>query len=60
MTRSFGVTNEQATLADRPAFGLDAKRWIVFLAALEAPSRSLPRLERLLREPGVFDGPEGE
>ena len=42
-------------LADRRAFGLDATHWKVFMAALDAPPRPLPRLDRLLREPGFFD-----
>lgn len=42
-------------LADRRVFGLDAARWKAFLAALDAPPRSLPRLKRLLKEPGFFD-----
>jgi len=42
-------------LADRRTFGLGADRWKVFLAALDAPPRPLPRLKRLLKEPGFFD-----
>jgi len=42
-------------LADRRTFGLDAQRWKAFLEALNAPARPLPRLRRLLREPGFFD-----
>jgi len=42
-------------LADRRNFGLNAVEWKAFLAALDAPPRSLPRLERLLKEPGFFD-----
>ena len=42
-------------LADRRTFTLDAARWKAFLAALDAPPRPLPRLKRLLREPGFFD-----
>jgi uncharacterized protein (DUF1778 family) len=42
-------------LADRSIFGLDAAHWKAFLAALDAPPRSLPRLKRLFREPGFFD-----
>jgi len=42
-------------LADRRSFGLDAKQWKAFLAALDAPPRPLPRLKRLLEEPGFFD-----
>lgn len=42
-------------LADRRTFTLNAVQWKAFLAALDAPPRSLPRLERLLKEPGFFD-----
>jgi len=43
------------TLAERRHFELDDERWQAFLAALDAPPTPKPRLERLLREPGVFD-----
>lgn len=42
-------------LADRRTFGLDAKQWKAFQTALDAPPRPLPRLKRLLKEPGFFD-----
>jgi uncharacterized protein (DUF1778 family) len=42
-------------LADRRNFGLNAARWKEFMAALDAPPRPRPRLERLLNEPGLFD-----
>jgi uncharacterized protein (DUF1778 family) len=42
-------------LADRRSFGLNADQWKKFMAALDAPPRPLPRLERLLQEPGFFD-----
>jgi len=42
-------------LANRRTFVLDAVHWKAFTAALDAPPRSLPRLERLLREPGFFE-----
>ncbi len=42
-------------LADRRTFGLNATQWKAFMAALDAPPRTLPRLERLLKEPGFFD-----
>ena len=45
----------QEALPDRRHFGLDAARWKAFLAALDAPPRSLPRLQRLLTEPSVFE-----
>jgi uncharacterized protein (DUF1778 family) len=43
------------TLADRRTFGLNTTQWKAFQAALDAPPRSLPRMERLLKEPGFFD-----
>ena len=42
-------------LADRRSFGLSPTQWKAFLAALDAPPRPLPRLKRLLKEPGFFD-----
>jgi uncharacterized protein (DUF1778 family) len=42
-------------LAGRRNFGLNATQWKAFLAALDAPPRLLPRLERLFKEPGFFD-----
>jgi uncharacterized protein (DUF1778 family) len=42
-------------LADRRTFGLSATQWKAFRAGLDAPPRSLPRLARLLKEPGFFD-----
>lgn len=43
------------TLPDRQRFGLDSEQWEAFLAALEAPPSSAPRLSRLLNEPSVFE-----
>jgi uncharacterized protein (DUF1778 family) len=42
-------------LADRRSFALNAAQWKKFMAALDAPPRPRPRLERLLQEPGFFD-----
>ena len=42
-------------LADRRTFILGADQWKAFMAALDAPPRPLPRLHRLLEEPGFFD-----
>jgi uncharacterized protein (DUF1778 family) len=47
-------------LADRRSFGLSASQWKAFLAALDAPPRPLPHLERLLKGPGFFDGGPGQ
>ena len=48
------------TLADRRLFSLDPEQWARFQVALDAPPRSHPRLERLLREPSVFESGEAE
>jgi len=48
------LVRAERALADRKVFGLDATQWEAFMAALDAPARSLPRLERRLREPGFF------
>lgn len=49
------LTAAAETLADRRLFTLDKKQWNAFIAALDAPTKPRPRLERLLLEPGVFD-----
>jgi uncharacterized protein (DUF1778 family) len=36
---------------------LDTENWEAFQMALEAPPRPMPRLQKLLSEPGVFDAP---
>jgi len=36
-------------------FSLSKAQWVEFLAALDAPPRPLPRMQRLLTEPGFFD-----
>jgi len=41
--------------ADRRIFTLDAEHWDAFVAALDAPPRRHPRLERLFREASVLD-----
>jgi uncharacterized protein (DUF1778 family) len=44
-----------AVLAERSRFTLDAEQWEAFRAALDAPPRRHPRLERLLNEPTILD-----
>ncbi|MDN2583956.1 DUF1778 domain-containing protein [Aquibium sp. ELW1220] len=46
------------TLADRRSFHLDEERWRAFADALDEPARDLPRLRKLLVEPGIFSGRE--
>jgi uncharacterized protein (DUF1778 family) len=49
------LSRADEALADRRTFGLSATQWKAFMAALDASPRPLPRLERLLKEPGFFD-----
>jgi uncharacterized protein (DUF1778 family) len=54
------LARAQETLAERTRFGLNAVQWKAFLAALDAPPREIPRLERLLREESVFERGKGQ
>ena len=49
------LTQAAEVLADRRLFLLDDTQWTAFIAALDAPARPLPRLERLLKEPSLLD-----
>jgi uncharacterized protein (DUF1778 family) len=49
------LSEAEERLADRRVFTLAAKSWDAFVAALDAPPRRHARLERLFREPSVFD-----
>jgi uncharacterized protein (DUF1778 family) len=49
------LSEAEERLADRRVFTLDRKSWERFVAALDAPPRRHPRLERLFSEPSVFD-----
>ena len=49
------LARAEETLPDRRQFGLDADQWARFQAALDAPPRAVPRLEKVLREPSVFE-----
>jgi uncharacterized protein (DUF1778 family) len=48
------VTAASQTLADRRQFTLDKKQWQAFQDAMDRPVQAKPRLEKLLREPGVL------
>jgi uncharacterized protein (DUF1778 family) len=52
------LARAEETLADRRHFGLNAETWEAFMSALDAPPREIPALERLLREPSIFEGGE--
>jgi len=45
----------EETLPDRRRFGLNARQWAAFQAALDAPPQPAPRLAKLLNEPSVFE-----
>ena len=49
------LSHADQTLADRHTFVLSKTKWSEFQRALDAPIQSLPRLQRLLTEPGFFD-----
>lgn len=49
------VTAAEDLLADQRVIKLNAEQWKAFMDALDAPPQRHPRLERLLKEPSVFD-----
>ena len=49
------LARAEETLPDRQYFRLGADRWAAFMKALEAPTKSHPRMQRLLQEPSVFE-----
>ena len=50
-----GLAAAAETLADRRDFRLSAKQYDSFIAALDAPVKPRPRLEKLLRTPSVVE-----
>ena len=48
------LSKAEEMLAERRIFSLSAENWAAFQAALDAPARPLPRLKKLLSEPGFF------
>ena len=51
------LARAEETLPDRQRFGLDADRWQAFQEALDASTRPLPRLAKLLTEQSRFEKP---
>jgi uncharacterized protein (DUF1778 family) len=49
------LSRADEALADRRTFGLGAALWEQFQEVLDSPARHLPRMQRLLDEPGFFD-----
>ena len=50
-----GLAAAAETLADRREFPLSAKQYDAFIAALDTPPKSRPRLEKLLKTPSVLE-----
>lgn len=48
------LSRAEEMLAERRIFALNAEKWAEFQAALDAPTRPLPRLKALLKERGFF------
>jgi uncharacterized protein (DUF1778 family) len=49
------LARAEEALPDRQRFGLDARQWAAFQAALASPSRPAPRLAKLLKKASVFE-----
>jgi uncharacterized protein (DUF1778 family) len=49
------LARAEETLPDRQRFGLNARDWEAFQAALAAPPKPGPRLAKLLNQPSVFE-----
>ena len=54
------LSKAEEILADRQIFTLGPKKWAEFQAALDSPTRSLPRLNALLKKPVFFVSGAGE
>lgn len=50
-----GITAANQALADRRQFILNDAQWEAFAQALDAPPQTLPRLKKLMTEPGILD-----
>lgn len=55
--RASALSRADDMLADRRAFVLSNAKWSEFQTALDVPTRPLPRMQRLLTDPGFFDAP---
>jgi uncharacterized protein (DUF1778 family) len=49
------LTRAEDVLAEQRSIRLNAEQWKAFVEALDAPPQRHARLERLIKEPGVFD-----
>ncbi|MDF0651771.1 MAG: DUF1778 domain-containing protein [Nitrospira sp. LK265] len=53
--RDSALSRADEMLVDRRTFVVSQAKWAEFQAALDAPTRRIPRMQRLLTEPGFFD-----
>ncbi len=58
--RDSAFSRAHEVLADRRTFLLSQSKWAEFQAALDAPTRDNPRMQRFLTEPGFFDDDASE
>jgi uncharacterized protein (DUF1778 family) len=49
------IRRAEETLPDRRRFSLDDAQWEAFQAILNAPTRTIPRLTKLMQEPSIFE-----
>ncbi len=49
------VERAQSDLVNQQTFGLKKEQWNAFAKRLESRPKNLPRLQKLLKEPDVFD-----
>jgi uncharacterized protein (DUF1778 family) len=50
-----GLTAAAEALADRQDFRLSARQYDAFVAALDAPTKPKPRLDKLLKLPSILE-----
>ena len=56
LRRELGMHDEeQDAQVDRTHFVLSDERWRAFTEILERPARSIPKLERLLKQPSILE-----
>jgi uncharacterized protein (DUF1778 family) len=53
--RDSAIRRAEETLPDRRRFSLDDAQWEAFQAILNAPTRTIPRLAKLMQEPSIFE-----
>lgn len=52
------LVRAEEALADRRVYQLPPEQWEAFVTALDAPVKDMPRMRKLLNEPGIFSPSE--